>query len=165
MKKCIVLGLVFVAGGALPLWSQPPRTHELKLLPENVHWGYYDAAVRSVLRIASGDTVRVETMVARGLQRLRAAGVTEDEIPDPLKAVERAITDRGPGAHPLTGPIWVEGAEPGDVLEVKILGFEYLHPYGVSGFIPGSGTLPDDFPYTRFRLVRFNVREGTAVFA
>jgi len=82
-----------------------------------------------------------------------------------LKAVERAITDRGPGAHPLTGPIWVEGAEPGDVLEVKILGFEYLHPYGVSGFIPGSGTLPDDFPYTRFRLVRFNVREGTAVFA
>src|SRR6266704_3797772 len=76
--------------------AQSGRTHDLRLLPENVHWGYYDASVRPVLRIASGDTVRVETMVARGLQRLRAAGVTGDEIPDPLKAVERAITDRGP---------------------------------------------------------------------
>jgi acetamidase/formamidase len=145
--------------------AQTGRTHELRLLPGNVHWGYYDASVTPVLRIASGDTVRVETMVARGLQRLRAAGVREDEIPDALKVVERVVTDRGPGAHPLTGPISIEGAEPGDVLEVKILGFEYLHPYGVSGFIPGSGTLPDDFPYARFRLVRFNVREGTAAFS
>jgi acetamidase/formamidase len=145
--------------------AQTGRTHELRLLPGNVHWGYYDASVTPVLRIASGDTVRVETMVARGLQRLRAAGVREDEIPDALKVVERVVTDRGPGAHPLTGPISIEGAEPGDVLEVKILGFEYLHPYGVSGFIPGGGTLPDDFPYTRVRLVRFNVREGTAGFS
>jgi len=166
--RSIALLIVLSAAG---LWgaafrsAQTSRTHDLRLLPGNVHWGYYDASIRPVLRIASGDRVRVETMVARGLQRLRAAGVTEDEIPDALKAVERAITDRGPGAHPLTGPIWVEGAEPGDVLEVKILGFEYLHPYGVSGFIPGSGTLPDDFPYTRFRLVRFNVHEGTAIFA
>jgi len=53
------------------------------------------------------------------------------------------------------------GAEPGDALEVKILGFEFLHPYGVSGFIPGSGTLPDDFPYVKFHLVRFDLRAGT----
>src|SRR6266516_4720628 len=109
MKKCIVLSLVFVAGGVLPLWSQPPRTHELKLLPENVHWGYYDPSVKPVLRVASGDTIRVETMVARGLQRLRAVGVKEEEIPASLKAVETKVTERGPGAHPLTGPIWVEG--------------------------------------------------------
>jgi acetamidase/formamidase len=156
-----IVGLTFKAHVA----TQAGRTHDLKLLPENVHWGYYDAARAPVLRIASGDTVRAETMVARGLQRLRAAGVQEDEIPDALKAVERAVTDRGPGAHPLTGPIWIEGAEPGDVLEVRIVGFEYLHPYGVSGFIPGSGTLPEDFPYTRFQLVRFNLREATAAFA
>jgi acetamidase/formamidase len=145
--------------------AQAPRTHELKLRPENVHWGYYDANVRPVLRIASGDTVQVEAMLARGLPRLRAAGVADDEIPDALKAVERAVGERGPGAHPLSGPIFVEGAEPGDVLEVKILGFEFLHPYGVSGFIPGSGTLPEDFPYAKFRLVRFDVRAGTAAFA
>src|SRR5216110_1454814 len=115
MKKLIVTSIVFVLAGAVLLWSQSPRMHELKLLPENVHWGYYDAAVKPVLRVASGDTIRVETMIARGLQRLRAAGVKEDEIPDALKAVERAVTERGPGAHPMTGPIFIEGAEPGDV--------------------------------------------------
>jgi acetamidase/formamidase len=140
------------------------QTHELKLVPANVHWGYYDASVKPVLRIAPGDTVRVETMVARGLQRLFAAGVDEREIPDALKVVERTVTERGPGAHPLTGPIYVEGAEPGDVLDVRIVGFEFLHPYGVSGFIPGSGTLPDDFPYARFKLIRFDPAKGTADF-
>jgi acetamidase/formamidase/imidazolonepropionase-like amidohydrolase len=146
-------------------WQRAATVHDLKLLPENVHWGYYDAAVKPVLRIASGDTVRVEAMLARGLPRLYAAGVKDDEIPEALKAVERAVTERGPGAHPLAGPIFVEGAEPGDTLEVKIVGFEFLHPYGVSGFLPGSGTLPDDFPYAKFRLVRFDPRAATAAFA
>lgn len=164
MKKLIVGGIAWVLGAALA-FSQSSRTHELRLLPENVHWGYYDPTVKPVVRVASGDTIRVETMVARGLQRLRAAGVLEDEIPNALKVVESRVTERGPGAHPLTGPIWIEGAEPGDVLEVKILGFEYLHPYGVTGFIPNNGTLPDDFPYARFKLVRFDVRAGTAEFA
>jgi acetamidase/formamidase/imidazolonepropionase-like amidohydrolase len=146
-------------------WQRAGTVHDVKLLPQNVHWGYYDAALKPILRIASGDTVRVEAMLARGLPRLYAAGVKDDEIPEALKAVERAVTERGPGAHPLTGPIFVEGAEPGDALEVKILGFEFLHPYGVSGFIPGSGTLPDDFPYAKFRLVRFDPGAGTAAFA
>lgn len=150
---------------AVHAFPQSRPTHELKLIPQNVHWGYYDATVKPVLRVASGDTIRVETMIARGLARLRAAGVAEAEIPDALKAVEAAVKERGPGAHPLTGPIWVEGAEPGDVLEVRILGFEFLHPYGVSGFIPGSGTLPDDFPYTRFKLFRFDIGRGVTEFA
>src|SRR2546430_7968318 len=124
MKKWIVLGIVLLMAGALLMWAQSSRTHELKLLPENVHWGYYDAAVKPVLRVNSGDTIRVETMVARGLQRLRAAGVAESEIPSALKAVEEGVKERGPGAHPLTGPIWIEGAEPGDTLEVKIQSFE-----------------------------------------
>jgi acetamidase/formamidase len=79
--------------------------------------------------------------------------------------VENTVKERGPGAHPLTGPIWIEGAQPGDTLEVKIVGFEFLHPYGVSGFIPNSGTLPEDFPYVAFKLVRFDPRAGTAEFS
>ena len=161
-----VVTALAVAALVTPLTrAQAPKTHDLKLAPENVHWGYYDASVKPVLRIASGDTVRVEAMLARGLPRLLAAGVQENEIPEALKVVERTVTERGPGAHPLTGPIYVEGAAPGDALEVKIVGFEFLHPYGVSGFIPGSGTLPEDFPYAAFRLVRFDPRAGTAAFA
>jgi acetamidase/formamidase len=165
MKKSILVGVVLLAAAAFEIRSQTPQTHVLKLLPENVHWGYYDPVLKPVLRVASGDTIRVETMLARGVQRLRAAGALEAEIPGSLKAVESVVKERGPGAHPLTGPIWIESAEPGDTLEVKIIGFDFLHPYGVSGFIPGNGTLPDDFPYAVFKLVRFDPRAGTADFA
>ena len=156
------LAVLAVAYYALGQSRQP---HELRLTPQNVHWGYYDATLKPVLRIASGDSIRAETMVAGGLGRLRAAGVADSEIPDTLKAVEAAITERGPGVHPLTGPVWVEGAEPGDVLEVRIVSFEFLHPYGVTGFIPGSGTLPDEFPYSRFKLFRFDLARGVTEFA
>lgn len=140
------------------------ETHELKLTPANVHWGYYDARLKPVLKIASGDTVRVETMVAGGLERLKLAGVSDAEIPESLKQVERSVTDRGPGVHPLTGPIYVDGAEVGDVLEVHVIGFEFLHPYGVTGFRPGSGTLPDEFPYSRFKRIRIDSGAGTVEF-
>ena len=132
------------------------KTHDLKLEPKNIHWGYYDAKLEPVLRIASGDTVRVETMVAGGLQRLRLAGVKEEEIPQALKVVEETVKERGPGAHPMTGPIYVEGAQPGDSLEVHINSFEFLHPYGVTAFAPGGGTLPDEFPYAGLKLIRIN---------
>jgi acetamidase/formamidase len=144
--------------------SARAETHDLKLTPANVHWGYYDARLKPMLKIASGDTVRVETMIAGGLERVRMAGVPESEIPDSLKRVEDSVTDRGPGAHPLTGPIYVEGAQPGDVVELKILGFEFLHPFGITGFRPGSGTLPDDFPYARLKLIRIKPGAGTVEF-
>jgi len=135
--------------------AQGPRVHELPLRPENVHWGYYDAALTPVLRVASGDRVRVETMVAGGLQRLRLAGATEAEIPESLKTVERQVTERGPGAHPMTGPVFVEGAEPGDALEIHIGPIEFLHHFGVNAFSPGGGTLPDAYPYAGLRLLRW----------
>jgi hypothetical protein len=79
-RSMVLLTLLFVA--ARSYWvSAQTRTHELKLLPQNVHWGYYDARVKPALRISSGDTVRVETMLARGIERLRLAGVKDDEIP------------------------------------------------------------------------------------
>src|SRR5262245_11583618 len=144
--------------------SAQSKTHDLKLEPKNIHWGYYDAKLAPVLRIASGDTVRVETMVAGGLQRLRLAGVQENEIPQSLKVIEDAVKERGPGAHPMTGPIYIEGAQPGDSLEVHFVRFEFLHPYGVNTFAPGGGTLPDEFPYSGFKLIRINEQAGTADF-
>lgn len=130
-------------------------THELRLTPEHVHWGYYDAKIAPVLRVASGDRVRVETMVAGGLQRLRLAGATEAEIPESLKLVEQRVTERGPGVHPMTGPIYIDGAQPGDTLEVRIVAIEYLHNFGVNAFSPGGGVLPDDFPYASLKLFRW----------
>jgi acetamidase/formamidase len=141
------------------------RTHDLPLRPENIHWGYYDARVPPVLRIASGDIVRVETMVARGVERMRMAGLRDDEVPASLLAVERAVTERGPGAHPLSGPIFVERAVPGDVIEVRIEDIGYLHPYGVGAFSPGGGTIPADFPWAALKLFRFDTIAGTTQFS
>jgi acetamidase/formamidase len=148
--------VVMILAAAAALTVQPtPRVHELALTPANVHWGYYDARLKPVLRMASGDRVRVETMVARGVERLTLAGATDAEIPESLKAVERAITDKGAGPHPMTGPIFVEGAEPGDTLEVRIVAIEFLHPFGVAAFSPGGGTLPADYPYAGLKLLRW----------
>jgi acetamidase/formamidase len=164
--RLLLLAVLTVSLGLDGSATPPPqRTHDLDLTPRNVHWGFYDGGLSPVLRIASGDTVRVETLVARGLERLLLAGAPEDEIPDALKLVEREVTDRGVGAHPMTGPIFVENAEPGDVVEIRIQDFEFLHPFGVSYFLPGAGTLPDDFPYTRLRLTRFDPQTGEVDFA
>jgi acetamidase/formamidase len=145
--------------------SAAAETYDLKLTPANIHWGYYDSRLKPVLRVASGDTVRIETMVAGGLERLAMAGVPDAEIPALLKQVESAVADRGPGVHPLTGPIYVEGAEPGDILEVRILRFEFLHPFGVTGFRPGAGTFPDEFPYARSKRIPIDAESGTAKFS
>ena len=120
MRLGCLLTAPFIVLCVAALPAQTPA-HELRLTPEHVHWGYYDARITPVLRVASGDRVRVETMVAGGLQRLRLAGATEAEIPESLKLVEQRVTERGPGAHPMTGPIYIDGAEPGDILEVQIL--------------------------------------------
>ena len=94
MATMTVMAAMAVMTAAIAL-AQSGRMHELKLVPGNVHWGYYDAAVKPVLRIASGDSVRVEAMLARGLPRLYAAGVKDDEIPEALKVIERSVTDAG----------------------------------------------------------------------
>ena len=90
------------------------------------------------------------------------AGAQESDFSREMLAVENGVTDRGPGAHPLSGPIYVEGAEPGDVLEVRILDMELLMDTGVSGFLPGGGTIPDRFPYAGLQLFDIDVAAGVA---
>ncbi len=162
VRVCLsgVLAAAFAAGVA-----GQARTYDLPLDPAHVHWGYYDARLAPALRVASGDRVRVETMIAGGLQRLRLAGATEAEIPDALKAVERQVTERGPGAHPMSGPIFVEGAEPGDTLEIHIVAIEFLHDFGVNAFAPGGGVLPDDYPYAGLKLLRWKPGAAAVEFA
>jgi acetamidase/formamidase len=154
-RSTVFFAVVAVVAVLCGVRAQTPRVHELPLTPEHVHWGYYDARLAPALRVASGDRVRVETMVAGGLQRLRLAGVPEADIPQTLKTVEQRVTERGPGAHPMSGPIFVETAAPGDTLEVRIVAIEFLHDFGVNAFSPGGGVLPDEYPYAGLRLLRW----------
>ena len=165
MRRRLVTLMAISVLGLTVLGAQAPRLHELVLAPAHVHWGYYDARVPPVLRMAPGERVRVETMVAGGLARLRIAGVSEAEIPASLKAVELGVTERGPGAHPMTGPIFVEGAEAGDTLEVRVVAIDFLHDFGVNAFGPGGGVLPDDFPYAKVKLFRWPAGATGVAFA
>ena len=145
---------------ALPLAAQG-RTHRLPLTPANIHWGYYDASLAPAARIRSGDRVYFENLLARGLSRLRLAGFTDDRFTPAMLEVERLETERM-GSHPLNGPIYIQGAEPGDVLEVRFVDIGFLTPYGVSGFLPGGGTLPNDFPWGALRRFEIDTMAGTA---
>src|SRR5262245_49494666 len=103
--------------------ARPPATHRLEATPTTVAYGYYWADAAPVLRIESGDIVDVDTLLTNTPTGLARAGVPDDKIQRSLKAIVSEVTGdrKGPGGHILTGPIYVEGAEPGDVLEVKIL--------------------------------------------
>jgi len=125
---------------------------ELKATPRTVVWGYYSSSAKPVLSIHSGDSVRIET-VSGNPARLEAAGAPANEIPGALRAIFEQVTDRGPGGHILTGPIYIEGAEPGDVLEVRIKKIELTSAFAYNSFRPGAGFLPDDFPYARTKII------------
>jgi acetamidase/formamidase len=139
--------------------------YQLKASPETIVWGYYSAAAKPILRIKSGDTVTIDTMITSSPDRLAAAGLQPDQVEPELRAIYDKVKDKGPGGHILTGPIFVEGAEPGDVLEVRILQINPKIPYAYNGFSPGRGFLPDEFPTARTRIIPFDLQRKIARFA
>ena len=148
------------AMAAVPLSAQ--TTHKLPATPKTVVVGYYSAAAPPALRIKSGDTVEIETVSGSG-KRLEAAGAKG--IPQSLYDINDKVTDKGPGGHILTGPVFVEGAEPGDTLEVRIVKIDLAVPFAYNAFRPGSGFLPDDFPYSRFKVIPLDRARMVAQFA
>ena len=138
--------------------------YHLAATPQTVVWGYYDASAPPALRIHSGDTVEIET-VSGNPDRLAAAGLEPAQLSPALPAIYRGVKNRGPGGHLLTGPIYVEEAEPGDVLEVRILKIELPANWAYNGFRPGAGFLPDDFPYARMRIIPLDRKRMLARFA
>lgn len=136
-------GLVLAAGSAVLLSAAqaPPKTHRLEATPDTVAYGYYWSEAKPVLRVASGDIIDVDTLLTSTPNTLRRLGVPEDQIQQSLKDIVEKVTGdrRGPGGHILTGPVYVEGALPGNVLEVKVLSIDLPIDYGYngcSGFIP-----------------------------
>src|SRR5215831_6518222 len=141
--------LACAAAQPAPADNKPDVT--LGSTPDTVIWGYLSARVPPVLRITSGTTVRIETMSHQGLVTREdpvtyfgRAGIKPEEVLQDAKDIYAKVPrGKGLGVHVLTGPIYVEGAEPGDALEVRVLDLEFRVPYGVNNTGPGSGVLPD----------------------
>src|SRR5215467_173822 len=142
-----------------------PQTYTLKATPKTVAWGYYDAAAPPVLRIHSGDTVVFETLITSTPPRLEKAGVPPEQVQQSLRDIYKEVTNKGPGGHILNGPVYIEGAEPGDTLEVRIQKIDLAIPYAYNGFSPGRGFLPEDFPYARMRIIPLDRERMIAKFA
>ncbi len=147
--------IVILLLGAIPcaLSAQQPGVHQLPATPETVAWGYYWSEAKPVLRIPSGDIIEVETLLTSTPPRLEAAGVPPGKVEKSLRAIAEKVTDKGPGGHILTGPVYVEGAEPGDVLEVKILSIGYAIDYGYNGC---SGFLRELCADPRTRIIQLD---------
>jgi acetamidase/formamidase len=130
-----------------------------------VAWGYYDAKAEPVLRIKSGDTVEIQTLITNSPKRLEDAGVPPNQVEQSLRDITDQVKDKGPGGHILTGPIYIEGAEPGDVLQVNIIAAKLAIPYAYNGFGPGRGYLPDDYPYSKMKIIPLDATRMVAHFA
>jgi acetamidase/formamidase len=130
--------------------------HRLTASPETVHWGYFDATLPPRLTVASGDTVTIET-VTGGPEMLPGAGY---HVPPELLDIHARSERMLPG-HILTGPVAVEGAAPGDVLEVRIEDVRLRQDWGYNFIRPLAGTLPDDFPAEHRTTIRLDCESMT----
>ena len=133
--------------------------------PSTVAWGYYDAAAAPVLRVKSGDIVEIGTLITSSPARLEAAGVKPEAVEQSLRDIYTNVKTHGPGGHILTGPIYVEGADSGDVLEVRFRSIELAIPYAYNSFGRGSGFLPEDFAYSKTRIIPLDRAMMTAHFS
>ncbi len=130
--------------------------HQLDCSPETIHWGYFDSQLAPKLRVKSGDTATI-----------RCVSGAAEILPDPPFAilpehrVIHATCTPHIGRHILTGPVHVEGAEPGDVLQVDVLDIKFRVDWGWNVQRPNMGTLPEDFP--RYRLTHIPIDAARGV--
>jgi acetamidase/formamidase len=107
------------------------------------HHNVFDNALQPVLRVAPGDSVRFECPA----------------MPFPREAVATDLGRIDPEhPHTIVGPVHVEGARPGDVLEVEILDIELGQDFGHAAIIPGLGLLSRRFPEPRMH--NFDLSDG-----
>jgi acetamidase/formamidase len=141
-------------------------TATLPASPTTVVWGYYSAKAKPVLTVHSGDTVRIQTLSTCGpTERMVEEGVAPSDIPSYNTDIYREVKDRGPGGHILTGPLEIAEAEAGDVLEIDILQIDLDVPFACNGFSVGRGFLPNDYPYSRRKIIPLDRDKMLARFA
>lgn len=137
-----------------------PQAKVLRATPETVHWGYLDAAISPAITIDSGERLRIEC-VTGGPDWLPPQGRGFDLLPDLVEVL--AKVKKGSGNHLFTGPVYVRGAEVGDVLEVRILDIELRQNWGWNIFRGYMGTIPEDYPYTRLAHIPLDLCSNEAV--
>ncbi len=153
----LVAAVVSAAPGSVRAQESAPD-HVVPSTPENVVWGWYPIDRAPVLTIRSGDTVRIDTLSHAGTTQaeepvayLGGFGASPDEVLQDVVDFWGTRPDRpreGRSGHVITGPIYIDGAEPGDMLEVQILSVRTRAPYGINNTGPTSGVFGSGYPGT-----------------
>lgn len=161
------VALCCALSGSVNLGAQSTKSVTDTILPSptTVAWGYYDAAAKPVLHINSGDHIVVGTLITSSPKRLEGAGVPAADVEQSLRDIYDKVTNKGPGGHILTGPIYVNGADSGDVLEIHINKIDLAIPYAYNAFGGKSGFLPEDFGYSKMRIIPLDKHTMLAHFA
>ncbi|MDE3261373.1 MAG: acetamidase/formamidase family protein [Acidobacteriota bacterium] len=143
------------AAGAVPA-APLEADHFVASSPENVSWGWFPIDREPVLRVRPGETVRMDTLTHSGAVQdeepvawLTALGVPPEEIHQDVLdfwASREGRPREGRSGHVITGPVFIEGAEPGDMLEVEILAVETRMPWGVNNTSPRGGVFSESYP-------------------
>ncbi len=133
--------------------------HYVPSRPENLSWGWYPIDKEPVLTVRSGQTVRIDTLTHAGATQnenpetyLTGLGVPREEILEDVVDFWASRDERpreGRSGHVITGPIYVEGAEPGDMLEVQILDIETRVPWGINNTSATGGVFSSSYPGVR----------------
>jgi acetamidase/formamidase len=118
------------------------KSIRLEGTPATTQFGWYDNAQAPVLRIHSGDTVVMETLIHGHTQVVPVLKIEQMTA----RAKQEQTESPGRGAHSITGPVYVEGAKPGDTLKIEI-GRIVPTSYGLNFNYPGfAGAFPGQFP-------------------
>ena len=153
--------------------SQLRADATLRSTPETVLWGYIAANLPPALTIESGQTVEIEALSHQGLTTGKEPenffadyGISSSEVLADAKTVYAEVKrPKGASVHVLTGPIYIEGAEAGDTLEIRVLDIQFRVPYGVNNTGPGKGVLPKLLKEPSAKLIRVDLERRVALFS
>src|SRR5476651_1786680 len=146
--------------------------YHLPATPANTVDGFFSADTPPVLRIKSGEVVEIDTVNPAGVRDdnpekfFKDNGVSLDlpAVQDILR-IKKELKPSGFRAHLMTGPIFIEGAMPGDTLEVRVLDVKSRAPYGVNGGRPGAGGIPDLVPRPYSKFIKLDLERQVAKFS
>ena len=145
--------------------------HLIRSIPKNMVYGYYGADVPPVATVKNGDIVEIQTINTAGINKKDPeAFFKQNNMPldeharDVIDILKNVLPDPKFYGHMLTGPIFIEGAEAGDTLEVRILDIKLRSNYGVNSVWPKGGALPEGVTTPESFVYRYNLKKQTASF-
>jgi acetamidase/formamidase len=145
--------------------------HVVRSLPENMVYGYFGADVPPVYKVKDGDVVEIQTVNPSGVSRTNPEEFyAKNQLPVDAHAQEVIVIMKnvkpepsGIRGHMLTGPVYIEGAQPGDSLEIRILDLTFPAGFGVNSVWPGGGGIPDEVKTRETFVYRYDAKRKVAL--